>query len=87
LATDRGAPMLDEASLLAFIRSELLDDRPVPIERDTYLFGDGMVDSLRILRLIAYVESQIGRQIPDAEVVMEHFRSVRAVIARFGGAP
>lgn len=75
---------LDEQHLLQFIRTELLDGRAIPIDADTYLFDDGMIDSLKILRLIAFVELRLGRRLADREIVMPHFRSVRAITARFG---
>lgn len=75
------------SELLEFIRADLLADvlkeKDVAIDVDTYLFDDGLVDSLGILRLIAFLELRIGRSIPDHEVVMEHFRSVRAMTRRF----
>jgi acyl carrier protein len=75
--------MLEER-LLQFVRGELLERRPIPIDADTYLFADGLIDSLKILQLIAFLEMQIGREIPDAEVVMKHFRTVRTMAGRFG---
>ena len=72
------------SELLAFVRTDLLKEKDVPIDADTYLFDDGLVDSLGILTLIAFLELRIGRSIPDQEVVMEHFRSVRAMHRRFG---
>jgi acyl carrier protein len=75
---------LDEQRLLQFIRTELLDGRTIPIDADTYLFGDGMIDSLKILRLIAFVELRLGRRLADREIVMPNFRSVRAITSRFG---
>ena len=74
------------SELLAFVRNDLLKERDVAIDVDTYLFDDGLVDSLGILPLIAFLELRIGRTIPDNEVVMEHFRSVRAIDRRFGPA-
>ncbi len=83
MAEDR-APGLDEDRLLRFIRTDLLDGRAIPIDADTYLFADGMIDSLKILRLIAFVEMRLGQTIPDRDIVMQNFRSVRAITARFG---
>ena len=74
-----------EGRLLAFVRRDLLGTRPVTIEPETYLFDVGLIDSLKILRLIAFLEIQIGREIPDEDVVMKHFRTVRAMARHFGG--
>jgi acyl carrier protein len=72
------------SDLLAFVRSDLLKEKTAIIDVDTYLFDDGLVDSLSILSLIAFLELRIGRSISDQEVVMEHFRTVRAIDRRFG---
>jgi acyl carrier protein len=72
-----------EKRVLQFVRTELAG-RPLVVDADSYLFDDGVIDSLKILQLIAFVELQIGRDIPDGDVVMEHFRTVRAMAARFG---
>jgi acyl carrier protein len=73
-----------EHRLLDFVRRDLLAGRPVAIDEDTYLFDEGLVDSLKILPLIAFVEVATERTIPDAEVVMENFRTVRTIVRRFG---
>jgi 2-hydroxymuconate-semialdehyde hydrolase len=70
-------------SLVAFVRGDLLEGRDLEIDFDTYLFDQGMIDSLGILRLIAFLELQIGRPIPDNEVVMEHFRTIRTIARTF----
>lgn len=74
-----------EARLLQFVRVELLEGRQIPVDADTYLFADGLIDSLKILRLLAFLEVQIDRTIPESDVVMTHFRTVRTMAARFGG--
>ncbi|MBA2301356.1 MAG: acyl carrier protein [Acidobacteria bacterium] len=71
-------------ALLGFVREDLLAGRDVDLDADTYLFEEGMVDSLGILRLIAFLELEIGRPIEDREVVMEHFRTIRTMDERFG---
>jgi acyl carrier protein len=75
-----------EARLLAFIRRELLHDSGAAIDEHTYLFDEGLIDSLKILQLIAFLEVETGRAIPDREIVMEHFRTVSAMSRRFGAA-
>jgi acyl carrier protein len=73
-----------EERLLAFVRAELLSGRPIEIDAETHLFAEGLIDSLKVVQLIAFLELQIGREIPDREVVMKHFRTVRTMAARFG---
>ena len=71
------------AALLEFVNRELLRDSPHHVGPDTPLFADGLVDSLKILQLIAFIEMKTGRSIPDREVVMEHFRTVQTIVDRF----
>ena len=70
-------------SLVAFVQSDLLRGRGLQVDLDTYLFDEGMVDSLGILRLLAFLELEIGRQIADHEVVMAHFRTIRTIASTF----
>jgi acyl carrier protein len=68
-------------ALVDFIQHELSVSTRA-LDADTYLF-DGVIDSLKILRLIAFVENWTGRTIPDRDVVMKNFRSVRTIAERF----
>ena len=72
-----------EAQLLAFIRDRLLPDAGLPLAADTYLFADGLINSMRILDLVAFVESSLGIEVRLADVTMSHFRSVRAIADYF----
>jgi len=74
-----------EAALLRFINTELLLGSNRTIDVDSALFEDGIIDSLKILHLLAFIESAIGRAIPDEEIVMKHFRTVRIMAERFAG--
>lgn len=69
--------------LLAYVNDALLADRNLRAGPDTPLFADGWIDSLSILKLIAFVELMIGREIRDEEVVMENFRTVETIAKRF----
>lgn len=68
---------------MEFVRRELVGPAVGPIDEETYLFDEGLVDSLKILQLIAFIEMQTGRTIPDRDVVMENFRTVRTIARRF----
>jgi nucleoside-diphosphate-sugar epimerase/acyl carrier protein len=72
-----------QSGILEFVRTSLLDGRTVSIDADTCLFEAGLIDSLMILQLIAFIETEIGRPISDRDVVMNNFRSVRAMAERF----
>jgi len=70
--------------LLSYVNDELLAERNLRAESDTPLFADGWIDSLSILKLIAYVELLIGCEIPDQQIVMENFRTIDTIASHFG---
>jgi acyl carrier protein len=54
-------------------------------DADTPLFENGLIDSIRILKLIAWTEQATGRRIPDEQIRMDHFRTVNRIAATFLG--
>ena len=66
------------------VRSWLVDELffgdPTPIEDGEDLFELGL-DSLGITRLVVFLERRFSVRIPDSEVVADHVRSVRALVA------
>ena len=67
-----------------------LNRRVVPegvrVDADSRLFEDGLIDSIRILRLIAWTEQAIGRRVADREIRMDRFASVRTMASHFVGS-
>lgn len=53
------------------------------IEADTALFASGLLDSMRILLLIAWTERAIGREIPDEQIRMDNFETPRRIASVF----
>jgi acyl carrier protein len=70
--------------LLGYVNRELLADRALHAELDTELFEEGWIESLSILKLIAYLELIIDREILDEEIVLKNFRTVNTIAAYFG---
>tara|TARA_R110000787_G_scaffold63679_3_gene143360 strand:- start:96054 stop:96323 length:270 start_codon:yes stop_codon:yes gene_type:complete len=54
-----------------------LDD----INDDTLLFTSGLLGSLDMIDLSAYIEEKYGIDVSDAEVSIEHFDSVQMIVA------
>lgn len=73
-----------EPVIQQFILNELSIGRD-HVDRDEPLISSGIVDSVGLLRLVAFLEKKLGVVIEDEEVVAENFESV-AVIARFVAA-
>lgn len=70
------------AELVAWINSRLVPPG-VRVEADTKLFAAGLIDSMRILELIAWTERAIGEQIPDERIRMDSFRSAARIAEVF----
>jgi acyl carrier protein len=55
----------------------------VELDGQTPLFESGLIDSLAILELIAFVEEATGRPIPARQVQMKHFGTIDRICAAF----
>lgn len=73
-----------ERRLLRFVNEHLLPEGVEPVDPATPLFAEGRINSLRLLNLLAFVERTVGREIPEDEIVMDRFQSVRRIAESFG---
>ena len=55
----------------------------VTIDADTPLFRTGIINSIRILELIAWTERATGRTIVDRDIRMDNFQSVGRIAEVF----
>jgi acyl carrier protein len=53
------------------------------IDGSTPLFESGLIDSLAVLELMAFVEQATGRPIPGRMVHMKHFGTIDRICAAF----
>jgi acyl carrier protein len=60
-----------------------LAPRDVPIDATTPLFAHGVINSIRVLELIAWTERAIGREIPDGQIRMDNFQTVTRIAEVF----
>lgn len=72
-----------ESIIVEYITSEVAP-RPdlLPIGRETKLIESGILDSLSILKLVAFLEEKFNVKVAPDDVVGENFESVGA-ISRF----
>ena len=68
--------------MLAWLNEEVAP-RGVRIDADTPLFATRLLDSLKVLELIAFTEQAIGRAIPDSHIRMDNFQTVARIAAVF----
>jgi len=75
-----------EQRLLAFTRDKLAAREVADaITVDTRLFEDRVIDSLKVLELIAFLQSALRRKIPDAQIVLANFRTIATIARVFAG--
>ena len=67
-----------EARLLAFVVNELLAEG-TRVDRDTALLSGGVLDSMSVMRLAAFVGDSFGIEIQPADFVIENFSSIAAL--------
>ena len=71
-----------ERELVTWLNERFAPDGPY-IGADTPLFAGGLVDSLRILELIAWTERAIGREVPDRAIRTDNFACAARIAALF----
>ncbi|SEN81161.1 Acyl carrier protein [Gemmobacter aquatilis] len=66
-------------TLIAYLRNDLnLEDDIAP---ETELFSSGLLDSVAMMTIIAFVEEQAGIEVRPADVTLENFDTVQAIVA------
>jgi len=55
----------------------------VTVLADTPLFATRLLDSLKVLELIAFTEQATGRAIPDSHIRMDNFQTVSRIATVF----
>lgn len=70
-----------EAELKAYIVREVLDGTSEGLEPDSPLLEGGIIDSMVMANMLAFIESRFGIDVPAAEVTPHNFESLRAISA------
>ncbi|MER7412783.1 MULTISPECIES: acyl carrier protein [Streptomyces] len=71
-----------------FIVEEFLPDvTPQQLADDHDLLSDGVIDSLGVLKLIAWVEDRFGLAVDDTDLDPDNFRSAASIDAFVAAAP
>ena len=67
-----------KTDLIEIVQNELLNsDQSVTAEQD--LLTSGLIDSLGVMRLVAYIESHWDITIPPGDVTLENFCTVNTI--------
>ena len=68
-------------ALLKFVVDEFLQGDASDIPDDLDLIANGVVDSLGLLKLVAFLEEQCGVSIAPEAMVPDSFRSIASIMA------
>ncbi len=60
-----------------FIINELLSGKAVGLTDDLLLTG--MLDSIAVMRLVAYIEEECGVSVPVEDITIEHFINIESI--------
>lgn len=66
-------------AIYAFVVDELLLDPDEDLALDDELLMSERIDSLGLMRLVAYIDEEFSIQVPYEDVLIENFRSVQTV--------
>lgn len=61
--------------LIRFVTEELLD-QDESVDPDEDLLADGMVDSLGMMRLVAFIGQELDYKVPPGDLTIENFRTI-----------
>lgn len=70
------------SQILEFLTAELdRSGRPAVVAPDVPLLDSGLLDSVTLMRLIAYLEETFAVALPADQIVPEHFATVDSIAA------
>jgi acyl carrier protein len=78
-----------QAKLATFIQAKLSKDPRKILEPDTALVSSGLVDSLSLIQVLAFIEDEFQVVIPDEAATAESMNTVRKIdelIDAYGGS-
>jgi len=69
--------MMIESTIENYILSELLPGRKSQIDYNESLISSGVLDSLTLLQLIAFLEEKFGISVDDSEMNPNNFQTIK----------
>ncbi|KPJ63835.1 hypothetical protein AMJ44_13885 [candidate division WOR-1 bacterium DG_54_3] len=66
--------------LIEYIKEEFVEDPDEEIDDTTPLISSGLIDSLSIVSLVAFIDKKFGVKIPDEKGVVENFETINKII-------
>jgi len=76
----RNMIMVSESEIREFL-FDVTNNKKVDLNNDDPLIEKGIIDSMVMLEMIAFIEEKYGIQIEDEEIVPENFDSINKIVA------
>jgi len=71
-----------KAKIIQYITTELLNNSEEVINDQDDLLGGGIIDSMGLMRMIAFIEEEFEIKIPAEDMIIENFMNV-AFISKY----
>ena len=71
--------MTTQEILMEYIKQNLMKGRSANLSVEEDLLGTGIIDSLGVLQMVAFIEERFDYQVPDEDVIYENFHSVKSL--------
>ncbi len=65
--------------LKSYVAKELLDGQDIGLTPSTPLLDWGVVNSIEMARLVAFIKDQFGVAIPGTKVIAPHFKNLHSI--------
>ena len=66
-------------TIISYIQKEFAHDQQVIGPEDDLLLS-GLIDSVGVMKLVAFLEQTYNKPIPPQEITIEHFENIQAIV-------
>jgi 2-hydroxymuconate-semialdehyde hydrolase len=66
--------------LIEYIMKEFVEDPDEELDENTPLISSGLIDSLSVVSLVAFIDKKYGVKIPDEKGTVDNFETVSKII-------
>ena len=73
--------MNKQEAIARFVTEErLLGQEDLDLKSDDNLLTSGLVDSLSIMRLVAFIEEEFATEVPPEDITIENFLTIQHIL-------
>jgi len=78
MSSDERAVLLEK--LTTYVRDELLgEENSADLTSTTPLLEWGVLDSMKMARLLAYIREELGVRVPSKKMIGDHFKNLKNI--------